>query len=349
MKILFAGGGTGGSVVPLLAIKEEIEKRGIKADYLWLGTLEGPEKELVEAEKINFQPIVSAKIRRYFSLKNIFAPLLLLMAFSQASQKVFKFNPDIILTAGSFVAVPVAWAGKLFGKKVVIHQQDLSKGLANKLMAPFADIVTVTFEDSLKDFGSKAVCVGNPVRGDFLKGSNVEAIKKFNLEKDLPTVLIMGGGTGARALNNIVKDSVGELVHFCQVIHITGKGKKVNVYDERYHTFEFLTDDYSHAFAAADIIVCRAGLGTFTELVHLGKPAIVIPLPDTHQEDNAKYFEAKKSVLVLAQENLNAESLVKEVKKLLANKTKQKELSEGLSKVMKKNAQEKIVELLKIK
>lgn len=333
--------------MPLLAIKEEIEKRGVEAQYLWLGTRKGPEKELVEAEKIKFEPIVAAKWRRYFSLKNIFTPFLLLIAFAQSLLKIFQFNPDVILTAGSFVAVPVAWAGKLFSKKIVVHQQDWQKGLANKLMAPLADLITVTFKESLESFPAKKVYwTGNPVRGNFLAGNKEAAIKKFNLEKNLPTLLIMGGGTGALALNKIVAESLPELVKFCQIIHLSGEGKKIDVYDERYHPFEFLTGDYKHAFAAADLVVCRAGLGTLTELAHLNKPAIVIPLPGTHQEDNVDYFARKKSVLVISQDCLTAPVLVEKVKKLLFNETEKRELSDNLEKVMKVGAEKEIVDLI---
>jgi len=355
MRILLSGGGTMGSVSPLLAIAEKIKEKEDVVNFLWLGTKKGPEKKIIEKNNIIFKSIYGGKFRRYFSFKNFIDPLLILIGFFQSFFILLKFKPDIILTAGSFVSVPVVWAGWFLNIPSIIHQQDIRKGLANKLMTPFAYRITVTFEKFLKEFPShKVVWTGNPIREELKVKSEkleLEEIKKiFNLEKDLPTLLVMGGGTGALELNKLVVQALPKLLKFCQVIHLTGRNKnsKFQILDSelknRYHSYEFLTEKMKYAYLVADLVVSRAGMGTLTELSVLAKPAIIIPIPNSHQEENANFFKKHQAAIMLSQINLTPEKLTEKIKKLLQNKEKLVSLSENIHKLIKADAAEIIIE-----
>lgn len=312
-KILLTGGGTGGSVTPLLAIVESLKANSNleKFDFLWLGTKNGVEKSMVEKEEISFKAITSGKFRRYFSFKNLIDPFFIIAGFLQSLIILIKWRPQLILCAGGFVGVPVVWAGWLLRVPIIIHQQDIRPGLANKLMSPFAKIVTVVFERSLDDFGGKAKLIGNPIRRQ-LTINNLQLTEiqnNFNLKSNLPTVLIVGGGTGSEAINNFVYTSLNKLSEQCQIIHQTGPNKfqKSKIQNPNYIAFEFLnSEQISDVLRVADLVVSRCGIGFLSELVYLGKPAILIPMPDSHQEDNAQLFKNANAAIVLEQKKIKS-------------------------------------------
>jgi len=339
-----------GSVTPLLAVVEELQKVEPTMEFFWLGTKTGPEKQLVEKYGIKFQSISGGKLRRYFSWQNFLDPFRIIAGFFQSLNSLRKNKPEVILTAGAFISVPVIWAGWFLRIPIVVHQQDIRPGLANRLMAPLAKKITVTFEESIKRFPQKKTkWIGNPVRQSVLQGSRDKAIKEFNLEPELPTVLIVGGGTGALVLNQAVTEGLAELVKFCQVIHVTGDRKSEigNQKSERYSSYEFLTDRMKDALAVADIVVSRAGLGFLTELAALGKAVILIPIKDSHQELNANYFAKQNAVLFLPQEELNAENLAATIKNLISNKSDRVNLGRNIQGLMKWGAAGEMVEVVR--
>jgi UDP-N-acetylglucosamine--N-acetylmuramyl-(pentapeptide) pyrophosphoryl-undecaprenol N-acetylglucosamine transferase len=346
-KILLTGGGTGGSVTPLLAIVDELEKE--KFAYLWVGTKTGPEKEMVAREGIEFQTIAAGKFRRYLSLRNLVDPFFVAVGFFQALVIIAKFKPDWIITAGGFVSVPVFWAGWLTRKKMLVHQQDVRAGLANKLMAPLAKVITVTFKKSLADYGPEAKWIGNPTRikNDELKITNKK--KFFNLQSNSPVLLILGGGTGSMFINNLVRESLPELTKICQIIHVTGKGKqlKMPVSVSNYFPYEFLNiEQMAEVYRVATAVVSRCGLATLSELSVLGKPAILIPIPQSHQEDNARVFEENSAAIVLDQPVLEKKFFIKKVKEILTDKKLQTQLSENISEIIKKGAAKEIAKII---
>jgi len=360
-RILLTGGGTGGSVMPLLAIYDDLTSQppllirrgeGVRHEFLWIGTKYGPEREMVEKEKIEFKTITGGKLRRYFSLKNFIDPVLIAAGFFQSIFILLKWQPNLVISAGSFVSVPVIWAAWLLGLPIMIHQQDVRPGLANKLMAPLAKVITVTFEHSLKDYGKKAVWTSNPVRLSIVdcRMSNEKNYDKFGLKHDLPVVLVVGGGTGALIINNLVRQSLKELTKFCQIIHIMGKNKRINNQElriENYHAFEFLdAERIAEVLRLADLVVTRAGMSFLTELSYLGKPTIIIPLPDSPQEDNANIFKA--AAVVLKQKELTGEVLIKKIKDILADEKLRDDLSDKIKLVMKAKANENIMKILKM-
>jgi len=351
IKILLTGGGTLGSVSPLLSVAERIRERceeeKKEVEFLWIGSWSGPERKLVESEGIRFERITSGKLRRYASPRNLWTGFFLLHGLFMSLNKIRKFRPDIILSAGSYVAVPVVWAGWLWRVPSLIHQQDYRPGLANKLSAPFAKKITVALEKSIKNFSKEKVeWVGNPVRHEILSGDQERAGEIFRLEKDLPTVLVVGGGTGALKINELMAKAAPELTTFCQIIHVTGSGRNVQDSFKRYHVYQFLVEELKDAYAVCDIVISRCGLGTMSELCRLKKPVILVPMPNTHQEENVKPFIEKKAAVVLSQKGLTHEKLIENIKDLLGNKEKQKSLAENIGLVIKPGASKRIADLV---
>ena len=217
MKIILAGGGTGGPATPLLAVASEIKKLEPGVEFLFIGTKTGPEQKLVEEAGIKFVSISAGKLRRYFSLQNIFDLFRVIRGYFQAKKIIREFKPDLIFSVGSFVAVPVCYAARRTKTKIVIHQQDARIGLANKLVAPFADYITTTFQETTKQFytGSgfeqnpkvRTEWVGNPVRQEFLN-NDISGKEFFHLNSELPVLLIFGGATGATQINEVVEGAL---------------------------------------------------------------------------------------------------------------------------------------------
>ncbi|MGB0757615.1 MAG: UDP-N-acetylglucosamine--N-acetylmuramyl-(pentapeptide) pyrophosphoryl-undecaprenol N-acetylglucosamine transferase, partial [Patescibacteria group bacterium] len=223
---------------------------------------------------------------------------------------------------------------------------------ANKLMTPAAQVVTVSFEDMLELFPEKKrVYTGTPIRETILQGDRARAHTALNLESNIPTILIFGGGTGSIFLNKLTISSLPELLNFAQVIHITGSGKNVPTIalkekKERYHSFEFVIDELPTLYAAADLVIARAGIGTLTELAALGKAGMIIPIPHSQQQDNVDYFASKRAIIPLNQEKLSAQSFVEEVRSLLDDKEAMRYLEQQIQKLHNMDALEHVSEII---
>ena len=371
MKVLLTGGGTLGPVTPLLAVAEELQQqsgvvRGFslaratlkgrttqKVELLWIGTRRGPERRLVEDAGIKFSWIWAPKWRRYFDVRNVFAPLALHLATKIAWFKLLCMWPDVIVTAGGFVGVPFVWAAawlRMFGVHIpcLLHNQDVRFSLANKLVAPFVKKITYALPGTVPvRWKKKSVWTGNPVRAFVLKGNREAGLKRCGFDGRAPTIMVIGGGTGAQRLNEIVVEALPELTRHYQVIHLAGSGKSAIRHSERseesptnvgsriragsfvatapqddglnsrYHTFEFVTSEIADLYAAADLVITRAGMGTLFELAALGKPMVIVPIPGSHQEENALYFEVHGAAVVCRQDTLTPEVLLKIVRHLM--------------------------------
>lgn len=346
-KIILSGGGTGGSVTPILAVARDLIKQKKNIDFVFVGTENGPERELVASFsylKIPFISLPAGKLRRYFSIQNFFDFFKIVSAFFKSFSLLRREKPDLIISAGSFASVPLVYASVFFKTPILIHQQDIRPGLANKLMAPLARIVTVVFEKSLVDYGPKAALTGNPIvlPDSFIWPENVP-LSFF--EKDKALILCLGGGTGATALNEIVFSAKDYLKHDYNIVHLTGRGKliKSDVKNENYLALEFLEHEkVLSLMEKADLIVSRCGLGVLTELAALAKPSILIPMPKSHQNDNALLFEKSKAAIVFNQKDLNGEILADKIKEALNDKKLLEDLSHNISKIMKKEASNRI-------
>jgi UDP-N-acetylglucosamine--N-acetylmuramyl-(pentapeptide) pyrophosphoryl-undecaprenol N-acetylglucosamine transferase len=355
MRIILTGGGTMGAVYPLLAIKEAMEAKGVQAKFLFVGTRDGIEKDIIERENILYEGISAGKFRRYFSLENLATPFQVVRGLFQSLSIIKEFNPDLVISVGGFVSVPVIWAASFRSKKIIIHQQDIKTGLSNLLTAKMATKITCAFAKSTKSFPKdKAVLIGNPVRKSILEGEKERGMINLGLDSRIPTLFVLGGSSGSEFLNNLMMESLTRLIDFCQIIHITGKGNSFEWADrekfgdksERYHQYEYLYDEMADAYAASDLVVSRAGLSTLTELTYLQKASIIIAIPDHQQEENAVYFASKNAIMQLDQNKTSADDFVSLTQDLLENKNSLDRLGQNINAMMKLDANEKFVELI---
>lgn len=298
MRIMLSGGGTAGSVTPLLAVAEQLKQH----ELFFVGTPHGIERQLIS--DMTYLTLPAGKWRRYFSLRNVIDPFVIIMAFYRAWYLMLKYRPNVVVSAGGFVSVPLVWAAWWCNIPVVVHHQDIRMSLATRLMKPFASLLT------------KASDIGNPVR------SLTVTTNSLQIDSSVPTVLIMGGGTGAEAINDLVTP---ELCKRYNVIHITGPDKtsafsKQLQRSPRFYGFELLVREFPEALHKADVVVCRAGFGTISELASLGKASIIIPIPHSHQEDNAQFIEQHKAALVLSQSNLTPQNLIETIQQALVQR-----------------------------
>ncbi len=331
IKILLTGGGSGGPVVPLLAVQEFIKARFPDAEFFFIGTKSGPEAAMVGSHdtSIKFATVPNGKLRRYFSIRNFTAPFEVFVGILKSLYLVAAFKPNVVFSAGGYVSVPVVIAAWLLGRKVAIHQQDVEPSMSNQILAPLASKITVSLPASVNDFDQgKVVLTGNPYRSAIL---NAQPAALFDGEA-VPTVLITGGGTGAAGLNEIVAQALPDLTKFCCVVHLTGKGKAAALALDRYKSLEF-TQDMPSLLAAADVVVSRAGMSTITELSVTGKVAVIVSMPDSHQEANAAMLESARAAVVLSQKGLTAANLAAAIKNLLDNEPLKLELSENIKKL----------------
>jgi UDP-N-acetylglucosamine--N-acetylmuramyl-(pentapeptide) pyrophosphoryl-undecaprenol N-acetylglucosamine transferase len=349
--IILSGGGTAGSVSPLLAIHDELRFQ-TALEFLWIGTRQGPEEAMAAKAGLKFFKIFSGKLRRYFSWKNFSDSIFFMVGFFQALLILIKFRPKLVMSAGGFVSVPVAWSAWLLGIPVIIHQQDVVAGLANRLMAPIAKLITVSFETSLKDYGPNAIWTGNPVRKALAESTRLQIrednLNFFKINNALPVILVFGGGTGSMAINQLVSSAQASLKTECNIIHLTGARKTPRISQtQNYYQTEFLeADAMARAYSLAEIVVSRCGMGALTELAFLGKASILIPMPDSHQENNAQVFANAGAAIVLSQNSLNSEKFRQEITNLLADKTKIRLLQDRISVIMKKNANQRLARLV---
>ncbi len=347
MRILLAGGGSGGSTAPLLAVAEALRKRRGDIGFLYIGSETGPERLLVENMDIPFTSIKTGKLRRYWSWQNFVDVFRVGIGLVQSTRIVAGFRPHALATAGGFICVPPAIACAVFRVPVHIHQQDVEIGLANKVIAPFASRVTVTFEQSKSYFPrGKTVLTGNPVRAEILEGDAEKARVLFGFEQSIPTLLVTGGGTGAAGLNRLVAEAAPKLVEFCQVIHLCGKGKlnPTGFVSPRYRQIEFLVDEMKDALALADLVVSRAGLSILTELGASGKPSILIPMPDSHQRHNARAFERAQAAIVLDEKNTAPAALATTIKELLFDSARLEDMSSKARSMVRLDAADRIAD-----
>jgi len=337
--IILSGGGTMGSVMPLVALWERI---GGDFDCVWIGSRRGIERAYIHGLGIKYRAIPAGKIRRYFHPKTFLAPLFILAGLISSFFKIARLRPKMTVVSGSFVSVPVAWASRLLGVPVLVHQEDLEIGLAGKATIPFASVVTCAFPETLKEIKNKnKFCIGNPVRKIF------ESPETKKWKGDLPLVLVLGGGLGSEKINRAVAELAPKLAGRARVLHLTGKNKTAgdrDSYGENYQQIDFLGEELAGAMAASDVVISRAGLSTLGELSFLGKPAILIPLSGVGQDANAKYFKKRNAAVIMGEDNLaGLESTLSE---LIKNEDKRKELSANIKKIFPPDAAERLIKII---
>jgi len=323
------GGGTGGTITPLLAVSEAIRLLDPTAEILFLLTKNPSESTLVRNAGFSAQRFPAGKWRRYFDLRNIRDLFVIGYAFFRSLFFLSRWRPNIVVSAGSFLSVPIAWAAKLMGIPALIHQQDLAAGLANRLMAKTAAMVTVTFAESKTQFGSHRTVhiTGNPVRESVMHGDPERGRQIHHLEPNIPTLLVLGGSSGASFFSTLLEKTMNELAVFCQVVHVTGKRAPIGIAKHvRYHAVPFLSGELADTVAVADVVVTRAGLSTLSELAACEKPVCIIPMPDTHQEANAQAFASANAAVVFSQKTLKPDVFVSAIRNVLMSEEEREKL-----------------------
>lgn len=325
-RIILTGGGTAGHVTPNIALLPRLKELGYDIQYI--GSYTGIEKELIEPFGIPYHGISSGKLRRYFSVQNFTDPFRVLKGFREAHKLIIQLKPDVIFSKGGFVSVPVVLAGKRCKVPVIIHESDMTPGLANKIAIPSAAKVCCNFPETLKSLPEgKAVLTGSPIRQELLSGNKIAAMDMCHFTSDKPVILVIGGSLGAVAVNNAVREALPELLKDFQIIHLCGKGKMdESLKDvEGYCQFEYIKNELRNLFALADIVISRAGANAICELLALHKPNLLIPLSANASRGdqilNARSFERQGFSLVLEEEQLTKETLLAAVKNLYENRT----------------------------
>lgn len=320
-RIILTGGGTAGHVTPNIALLPRLKELGYDIHYI--GSYTGIEKELIEQFGIPYHGISSGKLRRYFSVQNFTDPFRVLKGFGEANKLIKSLKPDVIFSKGGFVSVPVVMAGKKCHVPTIIHESDMTPGLANKLSIPSATKVCCNFPETLEHLPKeKAVLTGSPIRQELLSGSKEAALAFCGLTPDKPVILIVGGSLGSVAVNNAVRAILPELLKEFHVIHLCGKGKT----DESlknlkgYVQFEYIKQELKDLFALCDIVISRAGANAICELLALHKPSLLIPLSANASRGdqilNARSFERQGFSVVLEEEELNNQVLLDAIHKL---------------------------------
>jgi len=348
MKILFSGGGTLGPVTPLLALFEYLKSES-EIKFVWVGTDHGPEEALVTGAGIRYLSLPASKFRRYFSWQTFLDIFIFAEAFFKSIALLRREKPDVCISAGGYVSVPLHYAARFLGIPTWIHQQDVLVGLANRLMTPVATLITVALEQSLEFFpAKKTIWLGNPVRASMLSGTKEEACNVFHLRNDLPVILATGGGTGSEKINMLIAQVALELDNHCQILHLTGKERQTlepSIPLRNYHVVEFLGENMKYAYAAADIVVSRGGFGTLSEMAALEKAAVVIP-KSGHQEKNVHFCVEGKGVIALNENTLNATELTDTLLSLLHHPDVRETLGKNLAELIPSASRESILNCL---
>ncbi len=324
-KILLTGGGTAGHVTPNIALVPYLEEAGFEIEYM--GSYNGIEKTLIEAQGIPYYGISSGKLRRYLDIKNLTDPFRILKGLGEAKKYMKEHKPDIVFSKGGFVSVPVIFAAASAGIPVVIHESDLTPGLANKLCIPKAAKICYNFPET-KDYLPEGLSVhtGLPVRRQLLDGNPHKGYAFCGFPEDKPIVMIIGGSLGAASINEVVREALPQLLEKVYVAHICGKGKTDPSLTDiaGYKQFEYVSDTLPDLFAAADLIVSRAGANVIYEIVALKKPSILIPLgTDASRGDqilNAKSFKRRGFAEVLFEEDMTKDSLYNDIIEVAHNR-----------------------------
>lgn len=323
--IVFTGGGTAGHVTPNIALFPALKEAGYEISYI--GSYDGIEKELITAQGVPYYGISSGKLRRYFNLKNFTDPFRVIKGYFQAKKLLKKLKPDIVFSKGGFVSVPVVKAAGKRKIPCIIHESDMTPGLANRLSFSSATKICANFPETLNYLPKeKAVLTGSPIRKELFSGNKIRGLDFCGFTANKPVILVVGGSTGAASVNTAVRNLLPTLLQQFQIVHLCGKGKTDEAYNGRegYVQFEYISEELKDLFAAADIILSRAGANAICELLALKKPHVLIPLSAAASRGdqilNAESFERQGFSYVLKEEEVTNETLLSAINKVYENR-----------------------------
>ena len=332
--IVFTGGGTAGHVTPNIALIARLKTEGYQISYI--GSYTGIEKTLIEELGIPYYGISSGKLRRYFDWKNFTDPFRVLKGFGEARKLLKKLKPDIVFSKGGFVSVPVVVAAGRLKIPAIIHESDITPGLANKLCIPSAVKVCCNFPETKSHLPEgKAVVTGTPIRQELLSGDPEKGRAFTGFTSDKPVILIIGGSLGAQAVNTAVRHILPQLLPKFQVVHLCGKGKKDESLTDLtgYVQYEYIEKELADLFAMSDIVISRAGANAICELQALKKPNLLIPLSASASRGdqilNARSFEKQGFSMVLEEEQITDQVLLDAIEKLYADRDTYREAMEN--------------------
>ncbi len=324
-KIVLTGGGTAGHVTPNIALLPSLKKAGYQIFYI--GSYQGIEKGLIEEQKIPYYGISSGKLRRYLDIKNFSDPFRVLKGYQEAKHILKQLKPDILFSKGGFVSVPVVLAASRCHIPVIIHESDMTPGLANRLSFPFSSKICCNFPETVKMLPEgKAVLTGSPIRSELRTGNRTIGLNFAHLSGEKPVILVMGGSQGASAINKAVRSILPKLLNQFQIIHICGKDNlEPSLQNTKgYIQFEYIKAELKDIFAATDLMISRAGANSICEILALRKPNILIPLSKAASRGdqilNAQSFQKQGFSNVIEEENLTDELLYQTVKKVYQNR-----------------------------
>lgn len=324
-KIVLTGGGTAGHVTPNIALLPALRDAGYEITYV--GSYDGIEKRLIGDFEIPYVGISTGKFRRYLDPKNLTDPFRVIKGFGEARKFLKQYKPDVVFSKGGFVSVPVIRAAASLGIPCIIHESDMTPGLANKLCIPVAKKVCCNFPETLKLLPeNKAVLTGSPIRAELSQGNKLAGLDMCGFSANKPVIMVIGGSLGAANVNKAVREALPKLLEDFQVVHLCGKDKMDNLLlnTPGYKQFEYVKAELKDLFAMADVVVSRAGANAICELLALKKPNILIPLPAASSRGdqllNAKSFESQNFSIVINEDDLTQELLVDKVHELYFNR-----------------------------
>lgn len=368
LRLVIAGGGTGGHVLPAVAVVEEIRRRGLPVELLWIGGHTGVEPDIARANDIPFTAIQTGKLRRYLSVRTITDAMRIPIGAMQAWLALRKFRPDVIYGTGGAVSFPSVLAGSRIAP-ILTHEQTAQIGIANKLAARFADTFATSFEQTAelaRHRHRNVVVTGNPVRASILNGSREAGLRRYGFTDSLPVLYVTGGARGASPLNTRIEALLPELLQSIQVLHQAGPASanpdverlraKQRSWPEhlqgRYRVEEFIGNEIADVYAMSSVAIARSGAGTITEFTHIGLPSILIPLPGTwgdEQRKNAAILTELDAAVSLEQDDATPERLASEIHRLIDNPSRISEMSNAARSAVQPDAAFRLLdELLKL-
>ena len=324
-RILLTGGGTAGHVTSNIALLPTLKAHGYDIHYM--GSFDGIEKKLIADFDIPYYGISTGKLRRYFDPKNFTDPFRVIAGFFEAKKILKKIRPDVVFSKGGFVSVPVVRAAASLGIPCIIHESDMTPGLANKMCIPVATKICCNFPETLKELPpEKAVLTGSPIREELAKGDRLAGLDLCGFSANKPVIMVVGGSQGSAAVNEAVRSALPKLLEDFQVVHLCGKDKVDNLLltTNGYKQFEYIKAEMKDIFAMADLVISRAGANAICELLSLKKPNILIPLPTTQSRGdqilNAHSFASQGFSIVIEEDYLDCDTLTDKVHELYFNR-----------------------------
>ncbi len=348
-KIVLTGGGTAGHVTPNLALLPYLQKAGFEVTYM--GSYDGIEKKLIADFDVPYLGIATGKFRRYLDVKNFTDPFRVIKGFGEARKYLKELQPDVVFSKGGFVSVPVVRAAASLKIPCILHESDMTPGLANKLCIPVAQKICCNFPETLDTLPEgKAVLTGSPIREELTQGNKLMGLDLCGFTANKPVLMVMGGSQGAAAVNKAVREALPKLLENFQVVHLCGKGKLDNIYlsTPGYKQFEYIKSELKDLFAMADVVISRAGANAICELLALKKPNILIPLPTTGSRGdqllNAASFETQGFSMVINEDDLTTNLLVNKVNELYENR---QQFTEAMGKSQQMDSIPMILQLIR--